>query len=78
MSSVTGYRIPEKGDVVRLDVPPTAVGLHGKVREGDRLTVEGTAISDASGLVVKVRPYGSETTFRLRHDHVRPVDAEHA
>lgn len=72
MPSTTGYRIPEKGDTVVLDVAPASVGLHGQVRQGDRLTVERTAIADASGLVVEVRPQGrTDTTFRLRHDHVR-------
>jgi len=66
--------IPTEGDHVRLDTDPRDVGLPVTMaREGGRLVVEGTAISDG-GLIVAVRPIGEETIFRLRRGDVRPVE----
>ncbi len=65
--------IPSEGDHVRLDTDPRDVGVPVTMaREGSRLIVEGTAISD-NGLIVAVRPIGEDTVFRLRRGDIRPV-----
>lgn len=72
--TATSYHIPEKGDEVRLDVPPVRVGLHRKVREGEILDVVGLEITNRDGLCVKVAPRGKAQTYRLSYRHVWPVD----
>lgn len=50
--------IPTEGDYVRLDTDPRDVGVPvTTAREGVRMIVEGTAISDR-GLIMAVRPVG--------------------
>lgn len=68
------YRVPQKGDRVILDAEPAAVGLHAVVSEGDALSVIRRRITDVDGLCVVVVPPGQTTTYRLRWDHVRPLN----
>ena len=66
--------IPEKGDHVRLGVDPREVGIPpATVQEGSRLVVE-EAILTEEGYSLEVRLIGKETTYRLKAEHVTPID----
>jgi hypothetical protein len=66
--------IPERGSHVRLGVDPGEVGISpATVQEGSRLIVEEAALTD-EGYALEVRPMGEETTYRLKAEHVIPID----
>lgn len=74
MPTTSNQDIPTEGAHVRLDTDPRDIGVPvTMVREGGRMIVEGTAISD-DRMIVAARPVGEETTFRLRRGDVRMIE----
>ena len=66
--------IPERGNHVRLSVAPREVGMPpATVREGSRLVVEEATLTE-EGYSLEVRLIGEETTYRLKAEHVTPID----
>ena len=66
--------IPERGNHVRLSVPPREVGMPpATVREGSRLVVEEATLTE-EGYSLEVRLIGKETTYRLKAGHVIPIE----
>jgi len=74
MSKTCRYHVPQKGDHVALDADPAAVGLHDVCEQGDGLNVLRRRITERDGFCVVVVPIGETTTYRLRWDHVRPLN----
>jgi len=64
--------LPRRGALVKLDVPPLAVGLQRVAERGDEFRV--VEVLELEILVVKSAWTTGATTYRLGPGHVRPVD----